>query len=436
VARKAPLQIALRFRDARESCRCLRCPPRGGEGLGKEQALSEGPIEEDAISRRAGGARAWAALLLGAGLLLAGCDQDQGQSGAPAEAPPPEVTVAKPVVKEIVEDDEFVGRFAAVSEVEVRARVSGYLEAILFEDGEIVKAGDPLFTIDPRPFVTALNQAQAEIDSATAEVSFTRSELTRAEQLITRGNISQQALDERRQAHHAAQARLAAGEAALERARLDLEYTQIRAPLAGRIDRNYISEGNLVEASETVLTNIVSTDPIYFYFDIDERSFLAYASDARERGADLHSGEGGLPVTVRVADERYPPFDGRLDFSENRIDPDSGTMRLRAVIPNPDLVLQPGLFGRINIPGSLPYEGILIPDEAIASDQNRRIVYLVDDQGRVSAKEVRPGPSIDGYRVIRDGLTGEETIVVKGLLRVRPGVTVKPQLIELPPRGA
>jgi membrane fusion protein, multidrug efflux system len=376
-----------------------------------------------------------AALLLSGGLLLAGCDQGKSDAKAPAAPPPPEVTVAKPVVKKIVEDDEFVGRFAAVSEVDIRARVDGYLDAVLFEDGAIVKEGDPLFTIDPRPFVTALNQAQAEVDSAQAQLSFTKTDLARAEELINRGNISQQALDERREAFRAAKARVAAGEAALERARLDLEYTQIRAPITGRIDRNYITKGNLVKESDTVLTSIVSIDPMYFYFDIDERSFLSYARDARERGADLQSGDGGLPVTVHLADEREPPLEGRLDFSENRVDPQSGTMRVRAVIPNPDHVLQPGLFGRVNVPGSLPYQGILVPDEAIASDQNRRIVYVVDGEGRVSPKEVRPGPKIDGYRVIRDGLTGDETVVIKGLMRVRPGVTVSPQLVELPPTG-
>ena len=165
-----------------------------------------------------------------------------------------------------------------------------------------------------------------------------------------------------------------AAKAAIERARLDLEYTQIRAPLTGRIDRNYVSEGNLVEANSTVLTNIVSTDPIYFYFDIDERSFLVYARNARERGARLQEGGGGLDVAIRLSDDSEAPFEGKLDFSENRLDPDSGTMRVRALVPNPDLVLQPGLFGRVNVPGSLPYDGILLPDAAIASDQNRRIV--------------------------------------------------------------
>ncbi len=365
-------------------------------------------------------------------LLLAGCKDEQASANAPTAPPPPQVTVAKPLVKSIVEDDEFVGRFAAVSEVEVRARVGGYLERIEFEDGQIVREGDLLFTIDPRPFETALGQAQAELDSAEAELTFTRSELTRAEELISRGNISQQARDERRQAFLSAQARVAAAKAALARAELDLEYTQIRAPLTGRIDRNYVSEGNLVEANETVLTNIVSTDPIYFYFDIDERSFLAYARNARARGARLQEGGGGLNVEIRLSDDREAPFEGTLDFSENRLDPDSGTMRVRALVPNSGLILQPGLFGRVSVPGSLPYDGILLPDQAIASDQNRRIVYLVDEQGKVSTREVRPGPRIDGYRVIREGLSGEETVVVQGLMRVRPGVAVTPQMTELP----
>ena len=389
--------------------------------------------------RRAVGDRAYASKAAPAALismtlvlLLAGCKDEQAVANAPAAPPPPQVTVAKPVVKPIVEDDEFVGRFAAVSEVEVRARVGGYLERIEFEDGQIVKEGDLLFTIDPRPFQTALGQAQAELDSAEAELTYSRSELARAEELISRGNISQQARDERRQAFLSAQARVAAAKAAIERAELDLEYTQIRAPLTGRIDRNYVSEGNLVEVNETVLTNIVSTDPIYFYFDIDERSFLVYARNARERGARLQEGGGGLDVVIRLSDASEAPFEGTLDFSENRLDPNSGTMRVRAIVPNPELVLQPGLFGRVNVPGSLPYDGILLPDEAIGSDQNKRIVYLVDDQGQVSLREVRPGPRIDGYRVIREGLSGEETIVVNGLMRVRPGVTVTPQMVELP----
>jgi len=188
----------------------------------------------------------------------------------------------------------------------------------------------------------------------------------------------------------------------------------------------------LVEANQSVLTTIVAPDPIYFYFDIDERSFLAYARDARVRGATLQEGAGSVPVVVRLADEKEEPRNGVLDFASNRIDDATGTMRVRAVFPNEDGVLQPGLFGRINVPGSLPYKGILIPDEAISSDQNRRVVYVVDEAGKISQRDVRPGPKIDGYRVIREGLSGDETIVINGLMRVRPGVTVTPEMTELP----
>jgi RND family efflux transporter MFP subunit len=191
--------------------------------------------------------------------------------------------------------------------------------------------------------------------------------------------------------------------------------------------------GNLVSPDDTILTRIVSLDPIYFYFDIDERSFLAYARDARARGLVLQEGAGALPVKVRTADERDGSFDGKLDFAENRVDRGTGTVRVRAVLPNPDLVLQPGLFGTINIPGSLPYRGVLIPDDAIAADQDRRIVYVVDEAGKVTARQIRPGPRLHGYRVVREGLEGDETIVINGLMRVRPGVTVTPSLVELPP---
>lgn len=369
--------------------------------------------------------------LLGA---LAACDGSSNAAQQEAALPPPpSVSVAKPVVREVVEDDEFVGRFEAVDEVDLRARVGGYLQKIHFTDGAIVEKGDLLFTIDPRPYQSAVAEAEANLKIAQSQVEYTTKQLERARELSTRGNISVSALDERQQEHLAAQAQVQGAKAALDNARLDLEYTEIRAPVAGRIDRNFISVGNLVSPDDTILTRIVSLDPIYFYFDVDERSFLAYARDARARGVALQEGAGALPVKVRLSDERDGSFEGKLDFAENRVDPGTGTVRVRALFPNPDLVLQPGLFGTINVPGSLPYRGVLIPDDAIAADQDRRIVYVVDDSGKVSPRQIRPGPRLHGYRVVREGLTGDETIVINGLMRVRPGVTVTPQPVDLPP---
>jgi RND family efflux transporter MFP subunit len=370
-----------------------------------------------------------AAVFAAIGLLAALAAQAQ-------EAPPaPVVTVAKPVVRDIVEDDEFVGRFEAVDQVSLRSRVGGYLEQVHFQDGTLVKQGDLLFTIDQRPFKAALNQAQAQVDSAKTLVEFAKMQFERAETLSRDGNIPVSTLDDRRREYLAAQAQLDGAEAALENASLDLEFTEIKAPFSGRVDRRLVSPGNLVQADQTVLTTIVSIDPIDFYFDIDERAYFAYARDARERGGVMQEGAGGIDVVVRVADRSEVVFKGKLDFAENRLDEATGTMRVRARFDNKDGVLQPGMFGRINVPGSLPHPGVLLPDDAIGADQNRRIVFVVDEAGLISAKPVRTGPRIDGYRVIREGLTGEETVVVNGLVRVRPGVTVKPEMTTLPPKA-
>lgn len=355
-----------------------------------------------------------------------------GIGSALAQDAPPPVTVAKPVVKTIVEDDEFVGRFEAEGEVTVRARVSGYLQQVHFRDGSLVEKGQLLYTIDPRQFQTALRQAQAQIDVAQATYEFAEEQLERASSLIANGNIAQSVLDQRREAFLSAQGALEQARAALELAQLDIEYSEITAPMSGRIDQALVDPGNLVLANNTELTSIVSSDPIFFYFDIDERYFLAYARDARARGASLQEGGGRLEVKVSLSDESIPAQDGVLDFSENRIDAETGTMRVRAVLDNPDELLTPGLFGRVNVPGSLPYEGILIPDQALVADQNRRLVMSVDDAGNVSPIEVRPGPRIDGYRVIREGLDGSETIVIEGIVRARPGSVVTPEMVELP----
>lgn len=350
------------------------------------------------------------------------------QQGAPAP-----VSVAKPLVKEIVEFDEYTGRFEAPDSVEIRARVSGYLDKVSFKDGANVKAGDLLFTIDPRPYQAAYNKAESAVTVSQSKLEFAQSDMERAEALRKTGNISDQTVDQRRQAYLSAEAELAGNKAALESAKLDLDFTQVRAPISGRISRKLVSEGNLINANQTVLTTIVSLDPIQFYFDIDERSFVAYAKGGV---ASSDTSPRSNEVVVAVTGDREPTRKGTLDFVDNRLDSTTGTMRVRAVFPNPDFFLTPGMFGRIRIVGSQPYKGVLVPDEAIASDQDRRIVYVSNPDGSVTATPVRPGPKQDGYRVIREGLKGDETIVVNGLMRIRPGAKVSPQMTTLPPTRA
>ncbi|WP_245943967.1 efflux RND transporter periplasmic adaptor subunit [Acuticoccus kandeliae] len=369
-----------------------------------------------------------AAIVLAA-IGLSACQPEAQTAEAP---PPPEVTVAKPVARQIVEDDEFVGRFGAVDEVEVRSRVAGYLAEVHFTDGQMVKEGDLLFTIDQRPFTAEKDRADAEARVTAAALDYAKQQFDRGADLVNRGTIAQSLYDERVQDHLAAQAGAEAAKAAVRVASLNLEFTEIRAPIAGRIDRRLVSVGNLIRPDETLLTRIVSLDPIDIYFDIDERTLLNYARDARVRGTELQEG-GGLEVKVRLADEEDGPFTGTLNFAENRVDNASGTIRLRARVKNPDFIMQPGMFGRVNVPASLPHDGIMLPDAAVASDQDQRIVYVVAEDGTVSTKPVRPGPTIDGYRVIRSGLDGTETVVIDGLMRVRPGVKVTPNLVELPP---
>ncbi|MBM0206920.1 efflux RND transporter periplasmic adaptor subunit [Micromonospora sp. STR1s_5] len=352
------------------------------------------------------------------------------QAQAPG-GPPPPVTVAKPVVKDVVEYDDFTGRFEATDSVEIRARVSGYLDSVAFQDGAIVKKGDPLLVIDRRPYKAALDQAQASVVSAQARLNFAQADLERAQSLQRTGNIAEQLVDQRRQAFITARADMDNAEAALRNAQLNYDFTDIRAPIAGKIGRKLVTEGNLVNANETLLTTIVSLDPIYFYFDVDERSFLAYTraqAEAKTAGKTITDG-----ARVGLTDEREPKRPARIDFIDNRVDQASGTIRLRAVVENKDLFLVPGLFGTIAVTGSPPHRGVLIPDEAIAADQDRRIVWAVAEDGTVSSKVVRPGPKIDGYRLIRSGLTGDETIVINGLQRVRPGAKVTPQRQDLPP---
>ena len=360
-------------------------------------------------------------------LLLAACDNASGSKPAAAPPPPP-VTVAKPVVKEVVERDEFTGRFDATAWVEIRARVAGYLDSVEFKDGAMVKEGDPLFVIDRRPFQAAVAQADATLVSARARLEFAKQELERVERLTRSGNAPERQLDERRQQFLSAQADVNGAQGALTQARLDLGFTEVKAPISGKISRKLVTEGNLIRANETLLTTITALDPIYFYFDVDERSYLAYERMSRTGG----SRQTGYEVMVALADEPEPKHKGVVDFIDNRVDQATGTMRGRAILENKDLFLTPGLFGRISIPGSERYKAVLVPDEAIGADLDRRYVYVVGPDGTVSQKVVRPGPRYDGYRIVRTGLTGDETIIVNGTQRARFG-KVTPQQTTLPP---
>ena len=364
-----------------------------------------------------------------AALLLLPAAAALAQGGPP---PPPKVSVAKPVVKDIQEWDDFIGRFEAIDQVDVRARVSGYLDRIHFQDGALVKAGDRLFTIDPRPYRNAAQQAEASVASAQSRVEFAQGDLERAESLRRTGNIAEQLLDQRRQNFLTARADLNSAQAQLRQGQLDLEFTEIKAPITGRVSRKLVTQGSLVNANDTVLTNIVSLDPIYFYFDVDERSFLAYAR-LQAGGTRPSTGQQANEVSVATTDQTEPTLRGKLDFVDNRLDAQSGTIRARGVFENDNLFLTPGLFGRIRVLGSERYKGVLVPDEAVGADQDRRVVYAVGPENKVALKPVRVGPRIDGYRVIREGLGADDVIVVNGLSRVRPGQAVDPQLIQLPP---
>lgn len=400
-----------------------------------------------------------------AALYLAGCQQEQAAQPAP---PPPEVTVTQPVRKQIVQWDRYTGRLAAVQLVEVRPRVSGYLKSIHFDEGQMVKQGDLLFVIDPRPFEAALNsvtaqleeaqakveqaksifgQRQAELKQAEAALDLAKKRLERSDVLLKRNAVSPEEGDIRESEYLQAQADVAASQAnlaaakagistaeaavetaqaAIENARLDLSYTQLRAPISGRVSKWQVTEGNLVSGGSgqsTLLTTIVSTDPIHCYFDADEQAVLKYTRLA-EQGKRQSSREVKNPVYLSLADEKGFPHKGHMDFVDNRLDPNTGTMRARAIFSNPDNVLTPGMFAQIRIPGTAPHEAILIPDEAIATDQSEKFVYAIDDKGVAKRIPVTVGETVDGLRVVESGLTGSETIVTHGLQLVRDGATV------------
>jgi len=359
-------------------------------------------------------------------LLLAACQQPQAALPPP---PLPQVTVSQPVARDVVEWDEYTGRLEAVESVEVRARVNGYLQSIHFTDGAVVQKGALLFVIDPRPYQEELNRATAALEQAMARYERTQKDFARAQQLVRSRAISQEELDTRSADQREAQEAVQAARAAVEAARLNVEFTQVRAPISGRISRQFVTEGNLVNggtAQSTLLTTIVSLDPVYGYFEVDERSYLKYSRLWRN-GTRSGSREARIPVNLGLADETGFPHQGRLDFLDNRLDPNTGTMTGRAIFPNANLTLTPGLFARIRLPGSSQYGALLISDEAIGTDQTQRFAFVVIDQDTVEYRKVELGPIIDGLRVIRVGLKPEDWVIVNGVQRVRAGVKVDPR---------
>ena len=351
----------------------------------------------------------------------------QAQTAAP---PPPPVTVSHPLRRDLIEWDEFTGQFGAVDYVEIRARVPGYLQSIHFQDGQLVEKGALLFVIDPRPYEAALASAKAQLAQSNARLDLANQQLARAGALRQRDVLSASTYDERVQEVRVAAAGVEVSKSAVETAELDLEFTRITAPVSGRVSQREVSIGNLIAGgtggTPTLLTTIVSLDPIYFNFDMSESDFLAYQR-ATARGLLEQQRDGEVGVQARLFDESDWPLKGRIDFVDNQVDRGAGTIRVRAVFDNPTLMLTPGQFGRLRLPGSERYTATLVPDSAIVSDQSSKIVLTVAEDGTVVPKPVRPGPIEDGLRIIRSGLEPTDRVIISGIVRARPGSKVTPQ---------
>jgi RND family efflux transporter MFP subunit len=365
------------------------------------------------------------------GLLLAP-QQGLAQPKPGAALPPPAVTVAKPVKRTLSDYDEYVGRFVAVNSVEVRARVSGYLDAIHFKDGQLVKQGDLLFTIDKRSFENSLAQARANLNLARSNLTFTEADLKRAQSLVSEKTITEQVFEQRAQAFRNAQALVNGADAAMKQAELDLQFTELRAAVDGRIGDRRVSPGNLVTGgtagNTTLLATIVSTDPIHFEFTFDEASYLRYERIGNQGEADIASRNAGVPVSLKLIDESDFSHQGRMDFVDNVIDRSTGTIRGRAVFSNPKSVFTPGMFARVRVPASAPYEALLVPDAAIGTEQARKYVLTVKPDDTVALTYVTLGQLAPGdLRAIKSGLKPDDRVIVNGLMRARPGQKVTPQ---------
>jgi RND family efflux transporter MFP subunit len=353
-----------------------------------------------------------------------------GILAADAPAAPPAVTVSQPIRRELAEWDEYTGQFAAKEYVEIRARVSGYLTEIHFADGQIVKEGDLLFVIDPRPYEATLAAARAQLAQANAQVDLATQQLNRSAELRKKDFEPASNYDQRVSDLKVATAATESAKAAIRSAELNVGFTRITAPLAGRISNHQVSVGNLVSGSDSAatpaLTTIVSLDPIYFYFDMSEGDYLTY--QRATAAGKLDEARDSSPVYVRLTDETEWPRRGLLNFIDNQVDRGAGTIRARATFANSDFFVTPGQFGRIRIAASERYNAILIPDGAVVTDQSRKVVMTVKDDGTVEPKVVRPGPMTDdGLRIIRSGLAPTDRVIINGLVRARPGGKVTPQ---------
>src|ERR1700716_982887 len=358
---------------------------------------------------------------------LSGCGDKAPQQAAAGPLP---VTVAQPTKRTVTDWDEFTGRFEAVEEVQVRARVGGFVTNVEFRDGAFVNTGDLLYIIDARPFEAVAGQADGQLSDARAKGELAKRELDRALTLNQTQAVSDSIVDQRRQALQAAKASEMQAEGLLKAAQLNIEFTHVIAPIAGRVSRHLVSVGNLVQGSDagggTLLTSIVSLDPIYVYFDMDEATYLKNNRLYFE-GKRPSSRETPNPVQVTLSGETKPSREGKMDFLDTRLDLSTGTLRSRAVVPNKDLAVLPGQFGRVRLIGSAPYEALLLPDTAIATDQSRKIVFVVKDDNTVEAKPVTLGPLDEGLRVIREGINAEDRVIVNGIQRARVGAKVTPQ---------
>jgi len=365
---------------------------------------------------------------------LGGCRS----TDAPPAAALPAVVVAPPLVLRLSEWDEYTGRFEATDRVDVRSRVDGYLDSIHFRDGAIVKPGDLLFVIDPRPYEAVLEGARADVVRAQTRLELATTDFTRGESLFAIRGISQEEFDRRVQARKEAEAALIVARAAERAAALNVEFTRVRAPLAGRISEKFVSVGNVIsggQAGSTLLTRIVAIDPIWFVFDASESDYLKY-NRMNASGERPSSRTTPNPVRIRLLDEPTFTHAGKMDFVDNRLDPSTGTIRGRALVPNPDGFLTPGQFGRLQLIGSGEFDALLVPDSAILSDQARRFVWALGKDDIAEQRFVEPGNLERGLRIVRAGLRRDDRIVINGMQRVRPGAKVAPTSGRVePPAG-